>query len=164
MEEKALRLSLGEEIPKEKIFQYVIKRNGKVVPFDKSKIANAIFKAARAVGGENRKIAEALADEVVLFLYTIKGDKPPTVEEIQDAVEKVLIENGNARTAKAFILYRKQREILRKKRLLEKKPEERETTDYALFVRTSDDDFISWDRSKIVDALLNETNIDRDTA
>ena len=164
MEEKALRLSLGEEVPKEKIFQYVIKRNGKVVPFDKSKIANAIFKAARAVGGENRKMAEALADEVVLFLYTIKGDKPPTVEEIQDAVEKILIENGNARTAKAFILYRKQREILRKKKLLEKKPEEREATDYALFVRTSDDDFISWDRSKIVDALLNETNIDRDTA
>lgn len=164
MEEKALRLSLGEVIPKEKIFQYVIKRNGKVVPFDKSKIANAIFKAARAVGGENKKIAEALADEVVLFLYTIKGDKPPTVEEIQDAVEKILIENGNARTAKAFILYRKQREILRKKRLLEKRPEERETTDYALFVRTSDDDFISWDRSKIVNALLNETNIERDTA
>jgi len=164
MEEKTLRLSLGEEIPKEKIFQYVIKRNGKVVPFDKSKIANAIFKAARAVGGENRKMAEALADEVVLFLYTIKGDKPPTVEEIQDAVEKILIENGNARTAKAFILYRKQREILRKKKLLEKKPEERETTDYALFVRTSDDDFISWDRSKIVEALLNETNIDKDTA
>ncbi len=164
MEEKVLRLSLGEEIPKEKIFQYVIKRNGKTVPFDKSKIANAIFKAARAVGGENRKMAEALADEVVLFLYTIKGDKPPTVEEIQDAVEKILIENGNARTAKAFILYRKQREILRKKKLLEKKPEEREATDYALFVRTSDDDFISWDRSKIVDALLNETNIDRDTA
>lgn len=164
MEEKILRISIGEEVPKEKIFQYVIKRDGKTVPFDKSKIANAIFKAAKAVGGENRKIAEALADEVVLFLYTLKGDKPPTVEEIQDAVEKVLIENGNARTAKAFILYRKQREILRKKRFLEKKPEERETTDYALFVRTSDDDFVSWDRSKIVNALLNETNIDPGTA
>uniref|UniRef100_A0A7C4XJP9 Anaerobic ribonucleoside-triphosphate reductase n=1 Tax=candidate division WOR-3 bacterium TaxID=2052148 RepID=A0A7C4XJP9_UNCW3 len=164
MEEKTLRISLGEEVPKEKIFQYVIKRDGKLVPFDKSKITNAIFKAAKAVGGENRKIAEALADEVVLFLYTLKGEKPPTVEEIQDAVEKILIENGNARTAKAFILYRKQREILRKKRLLEKKPEERETTDYALFVRTSDDDFVSWDRSRIVQALINETNIDRNTA
>ncbi len=164
MDEKTLRLSLGEEIPQEKIFQYVIKRDGKAAPFDKSKIANAIFKAARAVGGENKKIAEALADEVVLFLYTLKGDKPPTVEEIQDAVEKTLIENGNARTAKAFILYRKQREILRKKRLFSKRPEERETTDYALFVRTSDDDFVSWDRSRIVDALVKETNIERETA
>ncbi|MEO0142796.1 MAG: anaerobic ribonucleoside-triphosphate reductase [candidate division WOR-3 bacterium] len=164
MEEKALRIGIDETIPHEKIFQYVIKRDGKLVPFDKSKITNAIFKAARAVGGENKKIAEALADEVVLFLYTLKGDKPPTVEEIQDAVEKILIENGNARTAKAFILYRKQREILRKKRLLEKRPEERETTDYALFVRTSDDDFVSWDRHRIVDALINETNIDKATA
>ncbi len=164
MEEKALRIGIDETIAGEKIFQYVIKRDGKLVPFDKSKITNAIFKAAKAVGGENRKIAEALADEVVLFLYTLKGEKPPTVEEIQDAVEKVLIENGNARTAKAFILYRKQREILRKKKLLEKRPEERETTDYALFVRTSDDDFVSWDRHRIVNALINETNIDRSTA
>jgi ribonucleoside-triphosphate reductase len=164
MEEKTLRLGLGEEIPKEKIFQFVIKRDGKTAAFDKSKIANAIFKAARAVGGENKRIADALADEVVLFLYTLKGDKPPTVEEIQDAVEKVLIENGHARTAKAFILYRKQREILRKKKLFQKKPEERETTDYALFVRTSDDDFVSWDRSKIVDALINETNIETEIA
>lgn len=161
MEEKILRIGIEGEIPKERVFQYVIKRDGKMVPFDKSKIAEAIYKAARAVGGENRKIAEGLADEVVLFLYTLKGDNPPTIEEIQDAVEKVLIENGNARTAKAFILYRKQREILRKKRLLQKRPEERETTDYALFVRTSDDDFVSWDRSRIADALINETGIDK---
>jgi ribonucleoside-triphosphate reductase len=165
MEEKAqVRIGIGEEIPQDKIFQFVLKRNGKVVPFNKSKISSAIFKAAKAVGGENIRIAEALADEVVLFLYTLKGEKAPTVEEIQDAVEKTLIENGNARTAKAYILYRKQREILRKKRLLEKKPEERETTDYALFVRTSDDDFVSYDRSRIVEALTSETNLEKGTA
>jgi len=165
MEEKnPVRIGIPEEIPKENIFQFAKKRDGKVVAFDKDKVANAIFLAAKAVGGEDRRIADALADEVVLFLYTQKGEKAPDVEEIQDAVEKVLIENGHARTAKAYILYRKQREILRKKRHLEKKPDERDTTDFALFVRTSDDDFVSWNRSKIVAALMNETGLEKEIA
>jgi len=165
MQEKAsVKIGIAEAIPQEVAFQSVKKRDGKVVPFDKSKISQAIYMAAKAVGGEDRKRAKQLADEVVLFLYTLKGEKVPEVEEIQDAVEKVLIENGHARTAKAYILYRKQREILRKKKLLEKHPEERETTDYALFVRTSDDDFVSWDRERIVHALENETGLDPDIA
>lgn len=165
MEEKnPVRIGIPEEIPKENIFQFAKKRDGKVVAFDKAKIANAIFLAAKAVGGEDRRIADALADEVVLFLYTQMGEKTPDVEEIQDAVEKVMIENGHARTAKAYILYRKQREILRKKRHLEKKADERETTDFALFVRTSDDDFVSWDRAKIVAALMNETGLEKEIA
>jgi anaerobic ribonucleoside-triphosphate reductase len=165
MEEKVtVRIGISEEIPKDKMFQSVKKRDGSVVPFDKSKISHAIYLAARAVGGADKRLAEELANEVVLFLYTLKGSQTPEVEEIQDAVEKMLIENGHARTAKAYILYRKQREILRKKKLLEKKPEERETTDYALFVRTSDDDFVSWDRTRIVNALQNETGLDDKTA
>ncbi len=162
MEEKiSLRIGISSGVPEEKTFQQVKKRNGTVVPFDKEKITNAIYQAARAVGGENRKIAEQLTEDVILYLYTKKGDRIPEVEEIQDAVEKILIENGHARTAKAFILYRKQREILRKKKLLKKKPEERETTDYALFVRTSDDDFVAWDRERIIRALENETGLER---
>jgi anaerobic ribonucleoside-triphosphate reductase len=158
MEEKtSLRIGISEDIPETSIFHSVKKRDGTVVPFDKAKITSAVYMAAKAVGGEDKILAEKLADEVVLFLYTLKGSTTPEVEEIQDAVEKMLIENGHARTAKAYILYRKQREILRKKKLLEKMPEERETTDYALFVRTSDDDFVSWDRQRIIDALQNET-------
>ncbi|UCC13011.1 MAG: anaerobic ribonucleoside-triphosphate reductase [candidate division WOR-3 bacterium] len=165
MEEKtSVRIGISNEIPQSAIFQQVKKRDGTVAPFDKIKISNAIYLAAKAVGGEDKILADKLADEVVLFLYTLKGDKTPEVEEIQDAVEKILIENGHARTAKAFILYRKQREILRKKKLLQARPEERETTDYALFVRTSDDDFVSWDRRKITDALQNETGLDLQTA
>ncbi len=165
MQEKAsVKIGISEEIPQEVVFQSVKKRDGKIVPFDKSKISHAIYLAAKAVGGDDRKLAKQLADEVVLFLYTLKGENPPEVEEIQDAVEKVLIESGHARTAKAYILYRKQREILRKKKLLEKTPEERETTDYALFVRTSDDDFVSWDRKRIVNALMNETGLDQEVA
>ncbi len=165
MEEKAtVRIGISEEIPRDKIFQYVKKRNGQVVNFDKSKIANAIFLAAKAVGGEDKILADKLSNEVILYLYTKKGNATPEVEEIQDAVEKILIENGHARTAKAYILYRKQREILRKKELLLRKPEERETTDYALFVRTSDDDFVAWDRERIIKALENETGLERNLA
>ena len=165
MEEKTtVRIGISEEIPRENIFQNVKKRDGEVVTFDKSKISNAIYLAAKAVGGEDRTLAEKLANEVVLFLYTKKGSVTPGVEEIQDGVEKVLIENGHARTAKAYILYRKQREILRKKKLLLSKPEERETTDYALFVRTSDDDFVAWDRERIIRALENETGLERNLA
>jgi anaerobic ribonucleoside-triphosphate reductase len=165
MEEKtSVRIGISDKIPQSAIFQRVKKRDGTEAPFDKTKISHAIYLAAKAVGGEDKILADKLADEVVLFLYTLKGDKTPEVEEIQDAVEKTLIENGHARTAKAYILYRKQREILRKKKLLQTLPEERETTDYALFVRTSDDDFVSWDRRKITDALQNETGLDLETA
>ncbi|MBE0433124.1 anaerobic ribonucleoside-triphosphate reductase [candidate division WOR-3 bacterium] len=162
MEEKTtVRIGISEEIPQETVFQSVKKRDGKVVAFDKKKIANAIYLAAKAVGGEDKALADRLTNEVILFLYTKKGDAVPEVEEIQDAVEKILIENGHARTAKAYILYRKQREILRKKELLLRKPDERETTDYALFVRTSDDDFVAWDRERIIRALENETGLER---
>jgi anaerobic ribonucleoside-triphosphate reductase len=165
MEEKTpVRIGISEEIPREKIFQYVKKRDGEVVAFDKSKISNAIYMAAKAVGGEDVVLAEKLANDVILYLYTKKGNVTPDVEEIQDAVEKILIEYGHARTAKAYILYRKQREILRKKQLLLRKPEERETTDYALFVRTSDDDFVAWDRERIIRALQNETGLERGVA
>jgi len=165
MEEKTtVRIGISEEIPRENIFQHVKKRDGEIVIFDKSKIANAIYLAAKAVGGDDSILADKLANEVVLYLYTKKGHETPEVEEIQDAVEKTLIENGHARTAKAYILYRKQREILRKKQLLLRKPEERETTDYALFVRTSDDDFVAWDRGRIIKALKNETGLEQEIA
>jgi uridine kinase len=88
----------------------VVKRTGAVVPFNRERITNAIYRAAVAVGGRDRAIAERLADEVVALLEARTPPvKIPTVEEIQDVVEKVLIENGHARTAKAYILYREER-------------------------------------------------------
>lgn len=86
----------------------IIKRDGRVVPFDKGKITNAIFQAAKATGGRNNATAAELTEKVIGYLEAI-GDTTPTVEEIQDAVEKVLIESGHARTAKEFILYRSER-------------------------------------------------------
>lgn len=99
------------------VITQVVKRTGAVVPFRKDRITNAIYRAAVAVGGRDRATAESLADEVVAALEkTAPAEHIPTVEEIQDIVEKVLIENGHARTAKAFILYRDDRARRRRRR------------------------------------------------
>ena len=91
----------------------IIKRTGEVVPFDQTKITNAIYKAAAAVGGHDRELSQRLSAEVVSLIER-NGDTP-SVEEIQDLVEKVLIEHGHARTAKAYILYRQERARLRQR-------------------------------------------------
>ena len=94
--------------------RYVRKRDGKLEPFDQERITNAIWKAAKAVGGKNREQAKFISDEVMAELRSRFGeDGCPTVEEIQDLVEKRLIENGRAQTAKAYILYRKQHQDMR---------------------------------------------------
>ena len=94
--------------------KYVRKRDGRLEEFDSNRITNAIWKAARAVGGKDKELAKRLSDQVVEELKKRFGDDGvPTVEEIQDMVEKVLIENGHAKTAKAYILYRKQHQDLR---------------------------------------------------
>ena len=92
----------------------VVKRDGRNVPFDNSKIADAIFQAATAVGGEDRQTAEDLAEIVTVFLENNYSDhSPPGIEDIQDLVEKTLIETGHAKTAKTYILYREKRARLR---------------------------------------------------
>jgi len=94
--------------------KFVRKRDGRLEPFDQERITNAIWKAAKAVGGKDLELAKNLSDQVVALLQKRFGEEGvPTVEEIQDLVEKILIENGHARTAKAYILYRKQHQDLR---------------------------------------------------
>jgi ribonucleoside-triphosphate reductase len=90
------------------------KRDGSVVLFREDKIRDAIWKAARAVGGENKELAEEISKRVIEKLNQKFGESGiPTVEEVQDLVEFVLIKEGHDQTAKAFILYRKSREELR---------------------------------------------------
>ena len=92
--------------------QQILKRNGTTVPFDQAKITVAIHKAAGAVGIHDQDLCTRLSNEVVWYLHQGgKGNEKsmPTVEETQDIVEKVLIENGRAAIAKAYILYRDQR-------------------------------------------------------
>ena len=89
------------------------KRDGREVPFNIEKIASAVFKAASATGGKDYKTAMDLAERVVAYIEESMDKRVPDVEEIQDAVEKVLIETGHARTAKEFILYRAERTKVR---------------------------------------------------
>src|SRR5271157_432255 len=85
------------------------KRDGKLVPYDNYKIANAIFKAAEAVGGKDFGLALNLAKQAEEAINKkFHPNSIPAVEEIQDVVEKILIEGGHARIAKAYILYREQ--------------------------------------------------------
>lgn len=95
------------------MFTRIKKRDGREVPFDDSKITDAIFKAARAVGGEDRETAVALTLEVLRMLKQRYNGQIFGVEDVQDVVEKVLIEHGHARTAKAYILYRDKRTRIR---------------------------------------------------
>ena len=89
------------------------KRDGREVPFNIEKIANAIFKAAQAAGGQDYSTALDLAEEVTFILNERFKNTVPGVEDIQDIVEKVLIENGHAKTAKEYILYRAERSRVR---------------------------------------------------
>ena len=94
--------------------KFVLKRDSKLEPFDQERITTAIWKAAKACGGRDKEQAKRVSDEVVAELQKTYGDDGvPTVEEIQDVVEKRLIENGHAQTAKAYILYRKQHSDMR---------------------------------------------------
>ncbi len=84
----------------------VRKRDGRIVDFDRHKITNAIFKAAESVGGHDITTAGKLGDKVAQLLAENFAGKVPSVEDVQDLVEKVLIDAGHVKTAKAFILYR----------------------------------------------------------
>ena len=91
----------------------IIKRDGRTADFDVEKITEAIYKAAKVLGGRDREMAAYLARQVELYLLQICHNSTPTVEQVQDAVEKILIENGHARTAKEYILYRAERTRVR---------------------------------------------------
>ena len=88
---------------------HIMKRDGRKVPFNIEKIANAVFRAAQSVGGTDMNEAMDIAVKTCELYENTYGKSVPTVEIIQDLVEKTLIENGHAQTAKAYILYRYER-------------------------------------------------------
>ena len=93
----------------------ILKRDGRTVPFDADKITAAIMKAFEASNSaKSLKAAEEITREVISDLERSENvDDVPTVEQIQDMVERVLIENGFVRTAKSYILYRAERSRIR---------------------------------------------------
>ncbi|TVQ17633.1 MAG: response regulator SirA [Spirochaetaceae bacterium] len=112
------------------MIERIVKRDGRIVAFDPQKITFAILRAAVAVGGRDQATAERVTDDAVRMIEASRagareaapGAVPataadpadyPTVEEVQDAVEKALIERGHARTAKAYIVYRYEHSLKR---------------------------------------------------
>ena len=109
--------SLEKPAPAEPVPGKVVsvkKRDGRIVEFAPEKITNAIFAAAKSIGGKDKELSSQLASEVVAIINNnYDRKKLPTVEEVQDAVEKVLVENGHYQTAKSYILYREQHRKIR---------------------------------------------------
>ncbi len=95
------------------LIKQIKKRNGSIVLFQPDKIEEAIWKAVKSVGGTDREKVKEIAKKVVLLVDDKFKDTIPSVEDIQDAVEKILIEEGHAKTAKAYILYRKTHQEIR---------------------------------------------------
>ncbi len=142
----------------------VRKRDGRVVPFDESKIADAIYKAIRSVGKGGRSLAEELASAVSHFLEKKFSRRIPGIEDIQDQVETVLIETGHAEIAKAYILYRNKRASVREVLQVRKIPPELQGT--ALGPELVEDRVggSPWSKSKITAALIREADMEAATA
>ena len=127
----------------------IIKRDGREAPFNIEKIAKAVFKAAEAAGGHDYSTAMDIACEVANQLEKNCGiDCKPTVEQIQDTVEKVLVKRGHARTAKEYILYRAERTRVREMN--------------SKLMKTYED--LTFKSAKDSDIKRENANIDADTA
>ncbi len=139
----------------------VKKRDGRVVAFDLRRVADAIYRAARSVGGEDRFLAEELAGVVGLYLEKSHGGRVPAVADVDDAVERVLIDTGHAKTAKAFILHRDRRRTARDRLEFDGHPPAGATRPV---VGRGDGGISAWSKVRIVASLVDEGGIDEATA
>ncbi len=130
------------------MISYIIKRDGRRESFDLDKIANAVFRAAQSVGGTDAAMARDVAEKTCALYEQLHGSQEPTVEEIQDLVEKELIECGHAQTAKVYILYRYER------------TRDREVKSNLMKIMNE----LTFDSAKDSDIKRENANIDGDTA
>ena len=130
------------------MISYIIKRDGRRESFDLDKIANAVFRAAQSVGGTDAAMARDVAEKTCALYEQLHSSQEPTVEEIQDLVEKELIECGHAQTAKAYILYRYER------------TRDREVKSNLMKIMNE----LTFDSAKDSDIKRENANIDGDTA
>ena len=130
------------------MISYIIKRDGRRESFDLDKIANEVFRAAQSVGGTDAAMARDVAEKTCALYEQLHGSQEPTVEEIQDLVEKELIECGHAQTAKAYILYRYER------------TRDREVKSNLMKIMNE----LTFDSAKDSDIKRENANIDGDTA
>ena len=130
------------------MISYIIKRDGRRESFDLDKIAKSVFSAAQSVGGTDAAMARDVAEKTCALYEQLHGSQEPTVEEIQDLVEKELIECGHAQTAKAYILYRYER------------TRDREVKSNLMKIMNE----LTFDSAKDSDIKRENANIDGDTA
>ncbi|SLM28320.1 NrdD [Desulfamplus magnetovallimortis] len=95
------------------MFEKIKKRDGRVADFDSSKISDAIAKAGRATGEFDEREAKKLTLKVLTLARDLRLGRCPEVEEIQDIVERVLLDSPFYKTAKAYIIYREQHNQIR---------------------------------------------------
>lgn len=95
------------------MFEIIKKRDGRIVPFDSQKITTAIAKAGKATGEFDERTAKKLTLKVLNLAYETIDGEIPSVEEIQDIVEEVLLSSPYKKTAKAYIIYRDQHARMR---------------------------------------------------
>lgn len=158
-------------------FQSIVKRDGREESFSTNKIAMAILRAGQSVGEGDFQHAASLASAVTIYLKKHCLASAPTVDQVHDAVERVLMHMSQVETALAYARYRDRRARIRRLREgdlrallgeLEEARRERESlgghAEGALLVRTSADTLVTWDRDRIVSALIRETDLDRNTA
>jgi len=145
-----------------RFFTSVRKRDGRIVPFSKGKIFEAIFKAARGGGGETWRMSRKIADEVEGYLKRnyLPGETL-SMKAIGDAIETVLMEDGHPLTARAYILHRiARRKMAQKLKVSKKKRKKTDVTDFALLVAAETEaELTPWNRDKIGQALVKEANI-----
>jgi len=170
-----LSLPLGEAVRPEP-FTSVVKRDGRAEPFDLAKIAEAIASASATVAPSEAEHALDLAKAVRVYLWKQLGSTPPHVDQIHAAVERVLVAMTRQRTALAYARYRARRQRQRSAKAGGRLPlfVGLEDEDFArdalaghpaaLLVRTSADTLATWDRGRIVEALVRETSLAASTA
>lgn len=96
------------------MFTKIRKRDGRIVAFDPERIVNAIYKAGQVTGEFDKEIAKQLTLRVLsVAQQVINGDGIPSVEQIQDIVEEILLSSMYKKTAKAYIIYREQHSKMR---------------------------------------------------
>lgn len=164
----------GAAVPS--LFTTVTKRDGRTEEFQTRKIAAAIARAANSAAPNEAEHAWDLAKAVRVHLWKQLGDCPPHVDQIHEAVERVLVAMARQRTALSYARYRvrraRRREATRDGNVLPfLRPEEDDHTREALagfpdalLVRTSADTLAAWDRGRIVSALSRETGLKEHTA
>ena len=96
------------------MFEQIQKRDGRIVPFDSLKITTAISQAGIATGEFDEREARKLTLRVLTLAHELRLGPKPEVEEIQDIVERVLLDSPFYKTAKAYILYREQHAQIRR--------------------------------------------------